>query len=81
VILNQGIYGVVILVTNSDIKNSEDELNQVVQKITELKKQPFTEVYVKMPSLLFQKFLDKLSSNSMKYKEAEFKHQQFLIKF
>jgi len=61
VILNQGIYGVVILVTNSDIKKSEDELNQVVQKLLELKKQPFTDVYVKMPSLLFQKFLDKLA--------------------
>jgi hypothetical protein len=81
VILNQGIYGVVILVTNSDIKKSEDELNQVVQKLLELKKQPFTDVYVKMPSLLFQKFLDKLAENNIKYKEAEFKHQQFLIKF
>jgi hypothetical protein len=49
--------------------------------LLELKKQPFTDVYVKMPSLLFQKFLDKLAENNIKYKEAEFKHQQFLIKF
>lgn len=80
-IINQGIYGTVISLGNTNFKNSDSELNEVIKKIIELKNQPFTEVYVKLPSLMFQKFLDKLSENSMKYKEAELRHQQFLVKF
>jgi hypothetical protein len=80
VIINQGIYGTVISI-GMNMSNSEKELTDVIEKIIELKKQPFTDIYVKIPSLLFQKFLDKLALNGLKYKESEIKKQIFMLKF
>ena len=71
-IINQGIYGTVISI-GMNMSNSEKELTDIIEKIIELKKQPFTDIYVKIPSLLFQKFLDKLALNGLKYKESEIK--------
>ena len=64
-----------------NMSNSEKELTDIIEKIIELKKQPFTDIYVKIPSLLFQKFLDKLALNGLKYKESEIKKQIFMLKF
>jgi hypothetical protein len=80
VIINQGIYGTVISIGLNG-SNSEKELVDAIEKIIEFKKQPFTDVYVKISSLLFQKFLDKLALKNMKYKEAEMKKQIFMLKF
>jgi hypothetical protein len=53
----------------------------LVLSIIEDKKFPFTDVYVKIPNFLFQKFMEQLRESDMKYIEMEQRKDIFLLKF
>ncbi len=76
----QGIYGTMLIMPMSS-NNLDDLINETILKILEEKKLPYSEVYVKIPSLFFQKFLDMSSQKNLKYKDIEFKKQIFLVKY
>jgi hypothetical protein len=76
----QGIYGTMFVVPMSS-NNLDDLINETILKILEEKKLPYSDVYVKVPSLFFQKFLDVSSQKNLKYKDIEFKKQIFLVKY
>ena len=63
------------------IKNSEKILNSYVTEIMNLKRKPFSDVYVQIPLQWFPKFLNIVTSKNLKYKEVEFKNQVVMIKF
>jgi hypothetical protein len=77
---SKDMYGTVLLMQNP-ASNIDVELKDLIQKIKEEKKLPFNDVYTKIPHTLFQKFLDTIVSNNLKYKDIEFKDKIFLIKF
>ena len=63
------------------IENSEMVLNSYVTEIINLKRKPFSDVYVQIPLQWFPKFLNIVTSKNLKYKEVEFKNQVVMIKF
>ena len=63
------------------IENSEKVLNSYVTEIMNLKRKPFSDVYVQIPLQWFPKFLNIVTSKNLKYKEVEFKNQVVMIKF
>lgn len=76
----QNIHGISYVVSSESQKNQSD-LQDLVTKIIEDKKFPFTDVYVKLPIFLFQKFMEFVRETDLKYKEMEHKKDLFLIKF
>ena len=65
----------------SSSKDLNVMIDEMIQKIKEEKQLPYADVYVKIPSLFFQKFLDVSSLRDLKYKDIEFKNQTFLVKY
>lgn len=63
------------------IENSEKVLNSYVTEIMNLKRKPFSDVYVQIPLQWFPKFLNIVTSKNLKYKEVEFKNQVVMLKF
>jgi hypothetical protein len=63
------------------IENSEKVLNSYVTEIINLKRKPFSDVYVQIPLQWFPKFLNIVTSKNLKYKEVELKNQVVMIKF
>lgn len=76
----QNIHGICYTVP-PDLKEYKKELEQLIKNITEDKKLPFTDVYVKMPVFWFQRFVEALKVVDMDFKEAGSRHGIFLIKF
>lgn len=76
----QGIYGTMFIMPSSS-KDLNVMIDEMIQKIKEEKQLPYADVYVKIPSLFFQKFLDVSSLRDLKYKDIEFKNQTFLVKY
>jgi hypothetical protein len=63
------------------IENSEKVLNSYITEIINLKRKPFSDVYVQIPLQWFSKFLNIVTSKNLKYKEVELKNQVVMIKF
>lgn len=76
----QGIYGTMFVLQQSSSTLAK-ELDELVAKLEEEKTIPFSSVYVKIPALAFQKFLDVCDSKNLKYKDIEMKKNIFLVKF
>lgn len=76
----QNIYGITYTISGN-IKDLKNEMQNLVLSIIDDKKAPFTEVYVKLPLFLFQRFMDEIRTVDIKYKEMESKKEFFLIKF
>jgi hypothetical protein len=76
----QNIYGITYVIAGS-AKDIKTEMTNLVLSIIEDKKFPFTDVYVKIPTFLFQKFMEELRQSDMKYVEMEQRKDIFLIKF
>lgn len=60
-------------------KNIDNDISTTIKFILDKKKLPFENIYAAVPIVLFQKFLDKLNTNGIKYKNVSFKHNLFLI--
>jgi hypothetical protein len=76
----QNIHGISYVVSSESQKNQSD-LQDLVKKIIEDKKFPFTDVYVKLPVFMFQKFMELVRNSDLKHKEMESRKDIFLIKF
>lgn len=76
----QNIYGISYVIIGNP-KNPIEELKKLILDIEEDKKIPFSTVYVKMPSFMFQRFMDAVRESSLSYKEIENRHDKFLIRF
>ena len=76
----QNIYGISYVVSGN-IKDLKNEMQNLVLSLIDDKKLPFTDVYVKMPMFLLQKFMDELRGVGLKQKEMEQRKEFFLIKF
>ena len=76
----QGIYGTMFVLQQTDVGLAK-ELDSLIAKIEEEKKLPFADVYIKVPALVFQKFLDMCDLKNLKYKDIEMKKNIFLVKF
>lgn len=76
----QNIYGISYVVSGN-IKDLKSEMQNLVLSLIDDKKLPFTDVYVKMPMFLLQKFMDELRGVGLKQKEMEQRKEFFLIKF
>jgi len=76
----EGIYGTMFVVHQTDASLSK-EIQELIPKIQEEKLVPFNDVYVKVPAIMFQKFLDLCDTNRIKYKDVEMKKNIFLVKF
>lgn len=76
----QNIYGITYNISG-DLKNFKDELQKLILSVLDDKKSPFTDVYVKIPIFLFQRFMDELRNSNICYKEMESRKEFFLIKF
>lgn len=70
-----------MLSVQCNIENSEKVLNSYVTEIMNLKRKPFSDVYVQIPLQWFPKFLNIVTSKNLKYKEVEFKNHVVMIKF
>ena len=46
-----------------------------------LKRKPFSDVYVQIPLQWFPKFLNIVTSKNLKYQEVELKNQVVMVKF
>lgn len=62
------------------LNNFKQDFAKLIDGITEDKKAPFSDVYVKMPLFWLDKFLGVLSDKDLKYKELEIRHEKALIK-
>jgi hypothetical protein len=60
-------------------KNIDNDINSTVKFIVDKKKLPFENIYAMIPIPIFQKFIDKLNNNGIKYKEISFKYNIFLV--
>lgn len=60
-------------------KNIDKDIDESIKFIIDRKKLPFENVYVALSIPLFQKFMDKLNNNGIKYKEVSYKHNLFLV--
>jgi len=76
----QNIYGITYIV-NPDLKDYKTEFLKLLSQIEQDKKLPFSDVYVKMPVFMTQKFMEIIWESEMKYKEVETRHEKFMIKF
>lgn len=76
----QNIYGITYVI-NSDLKDYKTEFLKLISEITEDKKLPFSDVYIKMPVFMSQKFMEFVWESGLKYKEVETRHDKFMIKF
>jgi hypothetical protein len=76
----QNIHGISYVVSSESQKNQND-LQDLVKKIIEDKKFPFTDVYVKLPVFMFQKFMEFVRNSDLRHKEMESRKDIFLIKF
>ena len=76
----QNIHGI-SYTTAGDIKNIPEEIKKLVDDIVNDKKFPFTDVYVRLPAFLFQKFMDQVRESNLQVKEMESRKNIFLVKF
>lgn len=76
----QNIHGI-SYTTAGDIKNIPEEIKKLVDDIVNDKKLPFTDVYVRLPAFLFQKFMDQVRESNLQIKEMESRKNIFLVKF
>jgi hypothetical protein len=76
----QNIYGITYVI-NSNLKDYKTEFLKLISDITEDKKLPFSDIYIKMPLFMSQKFMDIVWESGLKYKEIETRHDIFMIKF
>jgi hypothetical protein len=76
----QNIHGISYTIYGN-IKDIKSEIQDMILQIMEDKKFPFTDVYVKLPTFLFHKFMDELRNTDLKNKEMEARKDFFLIKF
>jgi hypothetical protein len=76
----QNIYGITYVI-NSNLKDYKTEFLKLISDITEDKKLPFSDIYIKMPLFMSQKFMDIVWESGLKYKEIETRHDVFMIKF
>jgi len=56
-------------------------LNNLIEKILKQKKLPFQDVYISLPLVLCQKFLNLSSNKNLNYKGMELKKNTMIIKF
>jgi hypothetical protein len=76
----QNIHGICYTVP-PELKNFKQEFEDLIHKIIEDKKFPFTDVYVKIPVYFYQRFSEILRELGFNYKEAASRNGIFLIKF
>jgi hypothetical protein len=76
----QNIHGI-SYTTAGDIRNIPDEIAKLILDIINDKKLPFTDVYVRLPAFLFQKFMDQVRESNLQVKEMESRKNIFLVKF
>lgn len=76
----QNIHGI-SYTTAGDIRNIPDEIAKLILDIINDKKLPFTDVYVRLPAFLFQKFMDQVRESNLQIKEMESRKNIFLVKF
>lgn len=75
----QNIHGISYTIP-PQLNNFKQDFAKLIDGITEDKKAPFSDVYVKMPLFWLDKFLGVLSDKDLKYKELEIRHEKALIK-
>ena len=75
----QNIHGISYTIP-PQLNNFKQDFAKLIDEITEDKKAPFSDVYVKMPLFWLDKFLGVLSDKDLKYKELEIRHEKALIK-
>lgn len=76
----QNIHGITYFI-DGNIKNINEELQELILKIQEDKKSPFSSVYVKLPIFLMNKFTIALESSDLKFKSVNKKKDELLIEF
>lgn len=76
----QNIYGISYTVAGN-IKDTKQEIQEIILGVMEDKKFPFAVVYVRLPMFLLSKFMDELREANLKYEEMESRKDSFLIKF
>ena len=74
----QNTYGDIFMVTSSV---TDAALNDLIQKIIKQKNLPFQDVYVSLPLILCQKFLNMSSNKNLNYRGMELKKNTMMIKF
>lgn len=76
----QNIYGISYVVVG-EIKDIKSELKEMLQKVMEDKKLPFSDVYIKFPVFLMNRVMEFVRELGMVHKEIEIKKDTVMIKF
>lgn len=76
----QNIYGISYVVIG-EIKDIKLELKEMLQKVMEDKKLPFSDVYIKFPIFLMNKIMELSRELGMTHKEIEIKKDMVMVKF
>jgi len=69
-IIDHGFNGTTLLVA-FDKKNIEQDINDSVEKILKLKKEPFAKIFVQIPKEVFEIFYLKLKEKDIKIKDMD----------
>ena len=76
----QNIYGISYVVVG-EIKDIKSELKEMLQKVMEDKKLPFSDVYVKFPVFLMSRIMELVRDLGMNHKEIEIRKDMVMVKF
>jgi hypothetical protein len=76
----QNIHGITYVIPKN-LTNIKEEFEKLILNIFENKKLPFTDIYVKMPVFVSQKFIELVWEKNIKIKESEIRHDTIMIKF
>lgn len=76
----QNIHGTTYTIP-AQLKDFKQDFLKLMNDISEDKKFPFSEVYVRMPVFWLDKFTQIMSGKDMKFKEIEIRREKVLIKF
>lgn len=78
--IDHGFNGTSLLVA-FDPKNIEKDIQDGIEKIIDLKKQPFSKIFVQIPEYAFELFFEKSKQKDLKIKSIDRTRPIFLIAY
>lgn len=71
----------IFLTLTYNSKNEDKMIAEYIAEIQKLKKYPFSNVFIKIPIYVLEKFLNKTKDSGLSYKELELKDKIALIHY
>lgn len=71
----------IFLTLTYNSKNEDKMIAEYIAEIQKLKKYPFSNVFIKIPIYVLEKFLNKTKDSGLSYKELELKDKIAVIQY